>query len=140
MDIPIHPHPPRPSPRAVPIGRRCAICARRPDAPLRAVDETPDPPDEPRTWALCPSCLDAVRAELARAALRTPYRVRIAVAVVASERAPGARRRWDQSCGRRGWQAPRLRLPHLTAVWIVALTLEPALFVLIVVLLVLIRH
>jgi hypothetical protein len=140
MDIPIHPQTPRPSPRAAPVARRCAICARRPDVPLRALDETPPPPAEPRTWALCPTCLDAVRAELARAALRTPYRVRIAVAVVASERAPGVRRRWDRSYGRRRWRAPRLRLPHLTAAWVVALALEPALFTLIVVMLVLIHH
>ena len=38
----------------------------------------------PRTWVLCASCTQAVRRELERTQLRSPARVRVAIAMVAS--------------------------------------------------------
>lgn len=45
----------------------------------------------PRTWAVCADCYTAVHAEIERAALGTPLRVRIAVGVLAAMRQRPAR-------------------------------------------------
>ena len=46
-----------------------------------------DEVSEPRSWMLCATCTQAVRRELERTQLRSAARVRVAIAMVASERA-----------------------------------------------------
>jgi hypothetical protein len=74
---------------------RCSICTRRLRGSIAYLDETGDVPEPRQSWALCPMCDSAVRAELARSPVQGPLRVRIAVGLVAAERSPHA------------WRVPR---------------------------------
>lgn len=68
----------------------CAVCGRDDSAEwfeLRTEDADPEPP---QTWVLCKTCRQAVGRELARAQLRTPARVRVAIGIVGSEWAASA--------------------------------------------------
>lgn len=78
---------------------RCAICARRRAAillhaetcaPEIDADGVVETPLAAPTWTLCAQCAAAVRYEMTRAALHSPLRLSIALAVVASERGPAA--------------------------------------------------
>jgi hypothetical protein len=78
---------------------RCAICERRPAATLlRAatpvlhlgVDEFLETPLSGHAWMVCKQCAGAVQQEMVRAGLRSPLRLYIAIAIVASERSPAA--------------------------------------------------
>ncbi|SRR5581483_2312823 len=65
---------------------QCAVCGQ-----TNSVEwfefQGDDDLSEPRTWVLCASCAQAVRHELRRARLRSPARMRVAIAMVASARA-----------------------------------------------------
>jgi hypothetical protein len=89
---------------------RCAICERRPAATLLHVatpvlhlgaDEFLETPLSGRAWMVCQQCAGAVQQEMVRAGLRSPLRLYIAIAMVASERRPAAHPRvWSA----RYWQ------------------------------------
>lgn len=78
--------------------RRCVICGRHGDVYGRHLEEQSETSTATRaTWPLCDDCYAAVSAELARARLRTPARVWVALGVVAAERAQAPRYRiWDE--------------------------------------------
>ena len=95
---------------AISATERCAICERRPAAMrLHAatpvghlgVDEFLETPLSGHAWMVCKQCAGAVQQEMARAGLRSPLRLYIAIAIVASERSPAAHPR---SWSARYWQ------------------------------------
>jgi hypothetical protein len=69
----------------------CAICQR---ATATTIISNPDLADlednhiAQRQWPVCASCDEAVWREVQRAALATPVRIPVAMALVASERSP----------------------------------------------------
>lgn len=69
---------------------RCAVCGEQES--VEWFEFQGDDLSEPRTWVVCASCAQAVRQEIERARLRTPIRVRVAIAMVASERAQSTER------------------------------------------------
>ncbi|HEX6123405.1 MAG TPA: hypothetical protein VFY89_09600, partial [Ktedonobacterales bacterium] len=71
---------------------RCSICARRLGKTLAYLEETGDVPEPRLSWLLCEACGMAVREQMARANLQSPLRLRVAVAMVSTERTPQARR------------------------------------------------
>jgi hypothetical protein len=80
-------------------GERCAICERRRAERLLDIETLASPlgsdnvletPLSAYAWTLCDHCAMAVQQEMARAGLRSPLRLPIAVAVVASERSRAA--------------------------------------------------
>src|SRR5262249_14139810 len=82
---------------------RCAVCERQVgDAAVRIEDGARDEITPHSSWDLCLPCHRAVQRELSRTDIRAPARLRVAFAVVAAERGPGARPRiwneryWDQ--------------------------------------------
>jgi hypothetical protein len=79
------------APRQGNASQRCAICGRHPSAPWYSVAESDSLDDQRQSWLLCAACTEAVRDEVARAALQTPLRLRIAVGMVAAQRRPPAR-------------------------------------------------
>ena len=95
---------------AISATERCALCERRPAATLlRAatpvlhlgVDELLETPLSGHAGMVCKQCARAVQQEIARAGLRSPLRLYIAIAIVASERSPAAHPRvWSA----RYWQ------------------------------------
>jgi hypothetical protein len=74
----------------------CAICDRCSSGPLYRVVESIPLDDEPRSWLLCVDCAAAVWQEVERADLRTPLRVRIAVAIVALHLRPRHYHFWNE--------------------------------------------
>jgi hypothetical protein len=71
---------------------RCSVCQRRLGRVIHFLDETGDAPKPHMSWALCDACNLAVREELARSPVTGALRLRVAVAMVATERTPAARR------------------------------------------------
>jgi hypothetical protein len=55
---------------------------------MSVLEETGQLPVPRQRWTLCVACVSAVTAEVRRTGLRTPLRVRIALGIVAAERAP----------------------------------------------------
>lgn len=106
---------------------RCAICGRRAGVAGRHLDEPPEPlrqPEPPELpalharWHLCDECYLAVGRELARAALRSPARVRVALGVVAAERRSMPRYHvWDE----RFWEQLSDRGQDRLLIWIFAI-------------------
>ena len=95
---------------AISATERCAICERRPAATLLhattpvlhlGADEFLETPLSGHAWMVCKQCAGAVQQEMARAGLRSPLRLYIAIAIVASERSPAAH---PQSWSARNWQ------------------------------------
>ena len=95
---------------AISATERCAICERRPAATLLHVatpvlhlgpDEFLETPLSGHAWMVCKQCAGAVQQEMARAGLRSPLRLYIAIAIVASERSPAAH---PQVWSARYWQ------------------------------------
>jgi hypothetical protein len=88
----------------------CAICERRPATTLLhaatpvlhlGADEFLETPLSRHAWMVCKQCARAVQQEMARAGLRSPLRLYVAIAIVASERNPAAHPRvWSA----RYWQ------------------------------------
>ena len=95
---------------AIGATERCAICERRPASTLLhaatpvlhlGADEFPETPLSGHAWMVCKECARAVQQEMARAGLRSPLRLYVAIAIVASERNPAAHPRvWSA----RYWQ------------------------------------
>jgi len=83
---------------------RCAVCERNLHEAAVRIEDGADSTDDAETaqhahswWDLCTRCHQAVQRELARTDIRAAARVRVALAVVAAERGPGARPRfWDE--------------------------------------------
>jgi hypothetical protein len=71
---------------------RCSICARHLGKTLIYLEETGDVPEPRQSWLLCETCNQAVHEQMARANIQTPLRLRVAVALVSTERTPEARR------------------------------------------------
>lgn len=72
--------------------QHCAICEKRLGNELYWLEETGDVSGPRQSWVLCKTCKDAVREQMARAPVRTPLKLRVAVGIVATERTPAARR------------------------------------------------
>ena len=70
---------------------RCAICKRRLMMRSFCLEEPADQLEPRLNWVLCGTCVHEISCRLARVSPRNPLRVRVAVAVVASERAPAQR-------------------------------------------------
>ncbi|HEU0028950.1 MAG TPA: hypothetical protein VFQ25_17725 [Ktedonobacterales bacterium] len=71
---------------------RCSICQRRLGRSIHFLDETGDVPEPRMSWALCDTCNTAVREQMRQSPLQGPLRLRVAVALVSTERTPAARR------------------------------------------------
>jgi hypothetical protein len=104
---------------------RCAICERRPATTLLyaatpvlhlGADEFLETPLSGHAWMLCKQCAGAVQQEIARAGLRSPLRLHIAIAIVASERSPAAHPR---SWSARSWQHADARTHDRWMMWLI---------------------
>lgn len=84
---------------------RCAICQRRLGDSIHFLEETGAVPEPRQSWALCGSCNDAVREQMRRSPIRGDLRLRVAVGLVATERAPTARRTHFGELSDRRWEA-----------------------------------
>jgi hypothetical protein len=94
---------------AISATERCTICERRPAATLLhaatpvlhlGADEFLETPLSRHAWMVCTQCAGAVQQEMVRAGLRSPLRLYIAIAIVASERSPAAHPRvWNARYG-----------------------------------------
>lgn len=63
----------------------CAVCGQ--DESSEWFEFQSDDGSIPTTWVLCATCAQSVRRELARTRLHSPARLRVAIAMVASEHA-----------------------------------------------------
>jgi hypothetical protein len=84
---------------------RCAICRKRIWVGALTLRDSAEAPEPQQSWVLCKPCHAAVGAELERSPLRGPMQVRVAVGLVAAERWPRARRRFDGEREDRVWIA-----------------------------------
>jgi len=82
---------------------RCSICRRRLGDAVDYLEETGDQPDQLQSWLLCEDCNDAVKQQMAQAPIRSPMRLRVAVALVSTERTPAARRMKRGQLTDAGW-------------------------------------
>ena len=82
---------------------RCDICAHRVGKNICYVEETGDVPEPRGSWVLCAECNNAVHDELRRTPVRGATRVRVAVAMVSTERTPSARRANFGQMSDRAW-------------------------------------
>jgi hypothetical protein len=71
---------------------RCSICQRRLGRSIHFLEETGDVPEPKLSWELCDACNSAVREHMRQSPLQGPLRLRVAVALVSTERTPAARR------------------------------------------------
>lgn len=71
---------------------RCGICQRRLGDSIHFLEETGETPEPRQSWALCGACAAAVHEQLRNSPMRGDLRLRVAVALVATERSPEARR------------------------------------------------
>ena len=67
----------------------CAICGRRMRWTVYRVVESESLPERPQSWTLCQGCHEAVVRQLRKQPVRNQFRLRVAVGLVASERAKG---------------------------------------------------
>lgn len=70
----------------------CSICQKRLGRSIHFLDETGDVPEPKLSWALCDACNTAVREQMAQSPVRGALRLRVAVALVSTDRTPAARR------------------------------------------------
>lgn len=82
---------------------RCSICRRRLGDAVTYLEETGDQEEQRQSWLLCEECNEAVKQQMARAPIRSPMRLRVAVALVATERTPAARRMKRGQLTDAGW-------------------------------------
>ncbi len=107
----------------------CAICTRRTSSGMFMLQERLELAVPRQSWLLCWACTTAVIAELERSTLRTPLRIRVAVGMVAAERAPQCRhppvetRFWEQMSER--------QVDNLVACFVLLLFVMPSLLYLI---------
>ncbi|HKS69719.1 MAG TPA: hypothetical protein VJQ45_04835 [Ktedonobacterales bacterium] len=69
------------------VRARCDVCGGLLGSKAYYFEEDAELPDPRQAWTICAACNDAVLQQLDRVAVQTPMRLRVAVAVVASERA-----------------------------------------------------
>lgn len=74
------------------VPTRCGICQRRLGDSIHFLEETGETPEPRQSWALCGACAAAVHEQLRNSPMRGDLRLRVAVALVATERSPEARR------------------------------------------------
>ena len=75
---------------------RCSVCGRwMGRARYHLTDNNPSPAGHMRRWLVCAECKEAVEAEINRAGLESPARLRIAVGMVATARRRTRARLWD---------------------------------------------
>lgn len=96
---------------------RCAICGEQESAEW--FEFQGDDGSEPPAWVVCATCAQAVRQEIKRARLRTPTRVRIAIAMVASERARGTTTERIEALERSNNRVERLLIGTVLAAFLV---------------------
>ena len=72
------------------FSERCSICARRTWFDPVFLMEPEGAPEPRHSWILCKDCYGALLSEMRRSPLRSPLRLRVAIAMVASER-------WDRA-------------------------------------------
>ncbi len=105
---------------------RCSICQRRLRRSIHFLDETGDVPEPRMSWALCDACNTAVRERMTLSPVHGALRLRVAVALVATERTPAARRARIGQMGDQHWESLLfwafllLMLGHLAVIVIVA--------------------
>ena len=68
--------------------QECSICTSRIWFEAIPLIEPEGVPEPRRSWTLCKSCHRALLVELRRSPIRSPLRLRIAMGLVAAERAP----------------------------------------------------
>lgn len=98
---------------------RCDICGRPLGAHGYYLQEDPEAPDPPQGWTLCRECSEAVWRHVEEMALPAPRRLRIAVGLVASERATPEAIRARAPDAARDRRADR-RMEH-TLIWLFAI-------------------
>lgn len=69
------------------VRARCDVCGGLLGSRAYYLEEDADLPDPRQAWTICAACNDAVLRQLDLVAVQTPLRLRVAVGVVASERA-----------------------------------------------------
>jgi hypothetical protein len=72
------------------IATRCSICTHYTWFTAVPIVEPPGAPEPRQAWTLCTECHAALLEEMRRSPIRSPLRLRIAIGLVASERAPQA--------------------------------------------------
>jgi len=82
---------------------RCSICRKRLGDAVAYLEETGDQADERQSWVLCEACNDAVKRQMAETPIRSPQRLRVAIALVSTERTPAARRMKRGQLTDAGW-------------------------------------
>lgn len=65
----------------------CDVCGGQLRPHAYYLEEEVDVPDPRQSWTLCPVCIEAIERRLTQAPLQAPHRMRVAVGLVASERA-----------------------------------------------------
>lgn len=65
----------------------CDVCGQQLRPRAFYLEEDTDLPDPRQSWTICSVCEEEIRRRLAQAPLQTAHRVRVAVGLVASERA-----------------------------------------------------
>lgn len=82
---------------------RCSICRKRLGDAVTYLEETGDQDGERQSWVLCEACNDAVKQQMAQTSIRSPHRLRVAIALVSTERTPAARRMRRGQLTDAGW-------------------------------------
>ncbi|HEV8190900.1 MAG TPA: hypothetical protein VGP82_05380 [Ktedonobacterales bacterium] len=82
---------------------RCSICRRRLGDAVAYLEETGDQEEQRQSWVLCENCNDAVKEQMAQVPIRSPMRLRVAIALVSTERTPAARRMKRGQLTDEGW-------------------------------------
>lgn len=69
------------------VRARCDVCGQPLGSRAFYLEEDADLPNPRQAWTICAACNDAVLLQLDRSDVQTPLRLRVAIGVVASERA-----------------------------------------------------
>ncbi|GCE14388.1 hypothetical protein KTT_42470 [Tengunoibacter tsumagoiensis] len=72
------------------IATQCSVCTKHIWFDAVSIREAEDVPEPRLSWVLCKTCYQQVVAQMSRSPLRSPFRLRIAIGLVASERWPMA--------------------------------------------------
>lgn len=96
------------------------------------LEEEVDVPDPRQSWTLCPVCTEAIERRLTQAPLHVPHRMRVAVGLVASERADPSALRERASPADGGRLADRRFERMLVVFFMLCFVVHALVFVLIV--------
>ena len=83
--------------------QECSVCTSRIWSQAIPLIEPEGVPEPRRSWTLCKSCHRALLTELRRSPIRSPLRLRIAMGLVAAERAPLAYPRSNSFMNDKRW-------------------------------------